>query len=56
LSGDNDACLELLARAARRLNADDRLSLRRTDDFVVFAMDPEIFGRVGISPQSTCST
>jgi hypothetical protein len=42
LTDDNDACFKLLARAAKRLNADDRLDLPRTDDFVVFAIHPEI--------------
>jgi hypothetical protein len=41
-TGDLDACFKLLARAAKRLNADDRLNLPRTDAFVVFAIDPEI--------------
>jgi hypothetical protein len=42
LTSDTDACFELLARAAKRLNADDRLNGPRTDHFVVFAIDPEI--------------
>lgn len=42
LTDDNDACFKLLARAAKRLNADDRLNLPRTGDFVVFAIHPEI--------------
>jgi hypothetical protein len=42
LTADHDACFKLLARAAKRLNADERLNLPRTDSFVVFAIDPEI--------------
>jgi hypothetical protein len=42
LAGDHGACYKLLARAAKRLNADDRLNLPRTNIFVVFAIDPEI--------------
>ena len=40
--GRDDACFKFLARAAKRLNADYRLNLPRTDAFVVFAIDPEI--------------
>jgi hypothetical protein len=41
-TNDDDACFNLLARVAKRLNADQRLDRPRTDDFVVFAIDPEI--------------
>lgn len=39
---DDAACFKLLARVTKRLNADGRLDRARTEDFVVFAMDPEI--------------
>jgi hypothetical protein len=39
---DDLAGFKLLARVAKQLNTDLRLDLPRTDDFVVFAIDPEI--------------
>jgi hypothetical protein len=48
LTGDHDACLKLLARAAKRLNADDRLNRPRTDAFVVFAIHPEIVSQAHV--------
>lgn len=45
LTGDSDACFKLLARAAKRLNADGRSNRPRTEDVVVFAIHPEIVSR-----------
>lgn len=45
---DHEACFKLLARAARRLNADARLNLPRTDNFIAFAIDPEIIDQAHV--------
>ena len=42
MTDDDLAGFKLLARVCARLNADPRLELPRTADFVVFAIDPEI--------------
>jgi len=42
LTGDDQACLKLLAKTAKRINADARINLPRTDAFLVYVIDPEM--------------